>query len=86
MATHKLDNGADTRFIQAMLGHTSLSSTQIYTMVSVEKLKRIHAVTHPARADGAMQEPEFEDDAEVAGAVSLLAALDAEAAGERPIR
>ncbi|MBP0595969.1 site-specific tyrosine recombinase XerC [Paraburkholderia sp. LEh10] len=80
MATHMLDNGADTRFIQAMLGHASLSSTQIYTMVSVEKLKQIHAVTHPARADGVMQEPEYEDDGEVADAVSLLAAIDAEAA------
>ncbi|MFL9911150.1 site-specific tyrosine recombinase XerC [Paraburkholderia sp. RL17-337-BIB-A] len=80
MATHMLDNGADTRFIQAMLGHTSLASTQIYTMVSVEKLRRIHAVTHPARADGVMHEPEAEDDAEVADAVSLLAAIDAEAA------
>jgi len=82
MATHMLDNGADTRFIQAMLGHTSLSSTQIYTMVSVEKLKRIHAVTHPARADGTMQEPELEDDEEVADAVALLAAIEAEAEQE----
>lgn len=82
MATHMLDNGADTRFIQAMLGHTSLSSTQIYTMVSVEKLKRIHAVTHPARADGMMQEPEFEDDEEIADAVALLAAIESEAEQE----
>jgi integrase/recombinase XerD len=81
MATHMLDNGADTRFIQAMLGHASLSSTQIYTMVSVEKLKRIHAVTHPARADGVMREPECEDDAEgsdTPAAASLLVALEAE--------
>ncbi|NPT53352.1 tyrosine-type recombinase/integrase [Paraburkholderia elongata] len=74
-----LDNGADTRFIQTMLGHASLPSTQIYTMVSVEKLKRIHAVTHPARADGVMHEPEHEDDAEVANAVALLAAIEVKA-------
>ena len=49
MATHMLDNGADTRFIQAMLGHADLATTQIYTHVSIEKLKEIHAATHPAR-------------------------------------
>ncbi|APR38901.1 tyrosine-type recombinase/integrase [Paraburkholderia sp. SOS3] len=63
MATHMLDNGADTRFIQAMLGHASLATTQIYTMVSVEKLKQIYAVTHPARGDGVMREPDYVDDA-----------------------
>ncbi len=49
MATHMLDNGADTRFIQAMLGHAKLDTTQIYTHVSIEKLKQIHDATHPAR-------------------------------------
>ncbi|MEK7244916.1 MAG: tyrosine-type recombinase/integrase, partial [Pseudomonadota bacterium] len=49
MATHMLDNGADTRFIQAMLGHANLQTTQIYTQVSIEKLKQIHDATHPAR-------------------------------------
>jgi integrase/recombinase XerD len=48
-ATHMLENGADTRFIQAMLGHSSLSSTQVYTHVAIHKLKEIHAATHPAR-------------------------------------
>ncbi len=48
MATHMLENGADIRFIQAMLGHADLSTTQLYTQVSIDKLKQIHAATHPA--------------------------------------
>jgi len=49
MATHMLENGADIRFIQAMLGHEDLSTTEIYTQVSIEKLRQIHAATHPAK-------------------------------------
>ena len=48
MATHMLENGADVRYIQAMLGHTDLNTTQIYTHVSIRKLQEIHAATHPA--------------------------------------
>ncbi|MEI9985776.1 MAG: site-specific tyrosine recombinase XerC [Aliidongia sp.] len=49
MATHMLEGGADIRFIQAMLGHERLDTTQIYTQVSLTKLKQIHDATHPAR-------------------------------------
>ena len=49
MATPMLENGADVRFIQAMLGHVSLETTQIYTRVSIRKLKEIHSATHPAK-------------------------------------
>lgn len=52
-ATHMLENGADTRYIQAMLGHASLESTQIYTQVALTKLKAVHAATHPARLERA---------------------------------
>ena len=48
-ATHMLDNGADIRFIQAMLGHASLSTTERYTHVAIGKLQQIHAATHPAK-------------------------------------
>jgi integrase/recombinase XerD len=51
MATLMLENGADVRFIQAMLGHAKLETTQIYTQVSIRKLKEIHEATHPAKLE-----------------------------------
>ena len=50
MATLMLEGGADIRFIQAMLGHARLDTTQIYTQVSIRLLKQIHSATHPAAA------------------------------------
>ena len=48
-ATLMLENGAGIRYIQQMLGHASLETTQIYTRVSIRKLKEVHTATHPAR-------------------------------------
>jgi len=46
-ATLMIEGGADTRYVQELLGHTDLNSTQIYTRVAPERLAAIHAATHP---------------------------------------
>lgn len=74
MATLMLENGADIRYIQAMLGHADLKTTQIYTQVSIRHLKQIHSATHPA------QLPKKDGDAkpDEAAREELLNALAAE--------
>jgi integrase/recombinase XerD len=47
MATLMLEGGADIRFIQQMLGHARLDTTQVYAQVSLEALKAVHGATHP---------------------------------------
>ena len=76
MATLMLEGGADIRFIQAMLGHAELSTTEIYTQVSIRLLKSVHAATHPGRmAEVGRHDPE-------PTAEDLLEALEREAEEE----
>ena len=48
MATLMLEGGADVRYIQQMLGHSRLETTEVYTHVSIRTLKAVHSATHPA--------------------------------------
>jgi integrase/recombinase XerD len=77
-ATLMLEGGADIRFIQQMLGHASLETTQIYTQVSIRQLKAIHEATHPGarlmRASSGQTNSQAEDARQ-----ELLEALDEEA-------
>jgi integrase/recombinase XerD len=71
MATLMLEHGADIRFIQQMLGHAELSTTQIYTQVSIRKLKEIHSATHPgARLQRSAHRAGVEDLAPDAGDIA----------------
>jgi len=80
MATLMLEHGADIRFIQEMLGHADVSTTQIYTQVSIRQLKEIHSATHPGAK---LKKQSRQDEEEEAGEAAiqtdeLLSALAAE--------
>jgi len=75
-ATHMLEGGADIRFIQAMLGHTSLETTEIYTHVSIDKLIEVHRATHPSRLERVKSQSQGNSQAQsVDAATALLEAL-----------
>jgi integrase/recombinase XerD len=82
MATLMLEGGADIRFIQQMLGHAELSTTEIYTHVSIRMLKQVHNATHPGAAlDKNHPQPALPE-ADSEAKEELFAALDAEGAEE----
>ena len=81
MATLMHENGADIRFIQQMLGHEDLKTTQIYTQVAIRTLQKVHAATHPAALLDSSESPvpkAADPDAE-----ALFSALEAEAEEDR---
>lgn len=82
MATLMLEGGADIRFIQEMLGHASLATTQVYTRVAIHKLKAIHDATHPGAKLKRPRTARGGFFLAAEPAAELLAALAAEAADE----
>ena len=78
MATLMLEGGANIRFIQQMLGHAKLETTQIYTQVSIRKLQAIHAATHPGAKLRGRDACATEGDDATPTAEDLLASLAAE--------
>jgi integrase/recombinase XerD len=75
-ATQMLEGGADVRFVQELLGHASLETTQVYTRVTISKLKEVYEVCHPAARASALGATAMVDDG--AAAEDVLAELEAE--------
>jgi integrase/recombinase XerD len=71
-----LEGGADIRFIQALLGHADLSTTQIYTQVAIGALQDVHRACHPGATNTPHRSPRRRQAAQLS---RLWAALDAEA-------
>ncbi|GAB3700239.1 site-specific tyrosine recombinase XerC [Mariniluteicoccus flavus] len=85
LATLMLEGGADIRYIQAMLGHAELSTTQIYTQVSIRALQAVHAATFPGATNvprSGRRDHSGHDDlpesSQKVSAAELLAAIDSE--------
>ncbi len=89
MATLMLEGGADVRYVQQMLGHSRLETTEVYTHVSIRTLKAVHSTTHPARMERMATSPDAAQIAQVSESndeattrEELLSMLDVEAAEE----
>ena len=80
MATLMLEGGADIRVIQEILGHASLETTQVYTRVSIQRLKAVHTLAHPAKLERPSSSTTTtpDDDVVADDRADLLAELDGE--------
>ncbi len=85
LATLMLEGGADIRYVQQMLGHADISTTQIYTQVSIRHLQAIHAATHPAASNTSrtrrvhpVLQPHDDPGERAVSMTELLVALDSE--------
>jgi integrase/recombinase XerD len=82
MATLMLENGADIRYIQEMLGHAKVDTTQIYTQVSIRRLKEVHDMAHPAKMEKTTRVETTEDLPSESDLWDTLAVESAEEDGE----
>jgi integrase/recombinase XerD len=83
-ATLMLEGGADIRFIQALLGHASVATTQIYTQVSIKKLQAVHRATHPGATleRKRVDEEQAEEGEQSAGDLDSLLAAELDDEGD----
>jgi integrase/recombinase XerD len=81
-ATLMLEGGADLRYVQELLGHADVSTTQIYTRVSIRQLKAVHTACHPGATNASHRSPSIDRTGDGALAAELEHWLATELAEE----